>query len=133
MKPLPKVSKGKVVTVAESTKTSKPMSKRRDAVVLLDDEDDRPFWKSVIGQNNMRPPVPAKLVRSPKKKEDDVPNFSDYSKQSDDGTFSESDANDVFGSKELKEDSMVCSLLYSVMLFVNCFQHFKSIFLHSFL
>ncbi len=133
MKPLPKVSKGKAVTAAGSTKTSKPTSKKRDAVVLLDDEDDRPFWKSVIGQNNMRPPVPAKLVRSPKKKEDDDSNFSVYSKQSDDGTFSESDANDVFGSKALKEDSMVFSLLYSVMLFVNYFKHFKNIFLHSFL
>ncbi len=97
MKPLPKISKGKAVTVAGSTKTSKPMSKKRDAVVLLN-EDDRPYRKHV-GHNNVRPPLPVKLVRGPKKKEDDDPTFSDYSKQSDDGTFSGSDNDDLFGSK----------------------------------
>ena len=126
LKPLCKVSKGKAVTVAESTKTSKLTLKKRDAVVLLDnddDEDDRPYRKCLISQNNMRPPLPAKLMRSPKKKEDDGLTFSDYSKQSDDGTFSGSDDNDVFGSEEVKEDSTVCSFFY-VMLFVNCFKHF---------
>jgi hypothetical protein len=69
VKPLPKLSNGKAVT-----------SKKRDAVVLLDDEDDedvRPYRKHIIGQNNMRPPLPPKLVRSPKKKEGDDPILSD--------------------------------------------------------
>jgi hypothetical protein len=52
-------------------------------------------------------PLPAKLVRSPRKKVDDDPNFSDYSKPSDNGTFSDGDDDDPFASKGKKEDSTV--------------------------
>jgi hypothetical protein len=83
VKPLPKVLKGKAVTAAESTKLT---SKKRNALVLLDDEDDeddednRPYRKHLIGQNIVRPPIPDKLARSPKKKEDVHPAFSDNNK-----------------------------------------------------
>jgi hypothetical protein len=130
VKPLPKVSKGKAVKAAEFPKASRPTSKKRDAVVLLDDEDDedeRPYRKRIVGWNNIRPPLPHKLVRSPEKKEDYDPASSDYSKQLEDGTFSGS-GDDFFGSEKVKEDSTVCSLLYSVVLFVKHFINFFKLF-----
>ena len=117
----PKVSKGKTVTAGESYKTSLAAAKKRDAVVLLDDEDDeddRPYKKRLVGRNNVRPPLPPKLARSPKKKEDDDPTFSDYSKQSDDGTFSATDDDDPFASEGEKEDSTVCFLVYTMKCFL---------------
>jgi hypothetical protein len=89
------------------------------AEVYLEDEDDddeRPYRKRVVGRNNIRPPLPHKLVvRSPKKKEEDDPTFSDYSKQSEDGTFND---DDVFGCEKVKEDSTVCFLVYTMKCFL---------------
>ncbi len=151
VKPHPKLFRGKVVELAavNSTKTSKPASKKRDVIatfdekddefegkggaedvkppaskkkvaeVYLEDEDDddeRPYRKRIIGRNNIRPPLPHKLVvRSPKKKEEDDPTFSNYSKQSEDGTF---DDDDVFGCEKVKEDSTICFLVYTMKCFL---------------